>query len=117
MFGAVDKRPLWALYVAQVHAGARYLDLIGANCNRRVVNGAYVHPRIVQSQKRDHIVLIDAIAGYTDAAGEGIAFIDGYAAGEDLNTIGEIRNSGAILFDIVPHPEQKEYMTDDLIEG
>ena len=86
-FVTVQERSLGTLHVAQAHALGS--EVVGANFRRRVVDGAQRQAGVVQAKERDHVVLIDAVAGDAYSADESSAAVDGNAAGENLNAVGQ----------------------------
>ena len=86
-FVAIDKRSLGTLYVTQPHA--LRAQLICAHAWRCVVDRTTQgNTCVVQTEKRNHVVLIHAVTGYADTADQRVVPIDGDAAGKNLQPIG-----------------------------
>ena len=68
---------------------------------------------VVQSEERDHVVLIDAITRNTDAADERVAAVDRHAARKDLNAVGNPRigpGTGAVRANVGPASENEHHV-------
>ena len=55
----------------------------------------------MHAQKRNHVILINAVTRDADAADQGLASINGYAPWEYLNAVGELRCAALLLKKVV----------------
>src|SRR6185369_1399022 len=106
---AVDERRLGALHIAQPNTMRR--QRVRSLRDRSVADRAIeFDARVVQPQKRDHVVLIHSIAGHADTANQRVASIDRYASGENLDSVGNTRigtGSGAVRSHVGATPENE----------
>jgi len=108
LFTAVEERRLRTLHVTQIHTRNRARDLIGTDGGRALLMVPKRYAGVVHAEKSNHVVLIQAVAGHTDAADQHAIAIYRHTAGKICAPLGQ-RGMSAVATDIAPRRSHKSH--------